>query len=84
MLRSLFFGLALSLATVSISDARPAPDGFVELTKRLSPAVVNISTAQTVAFGETEIPAFPEGSPLERFNDFFGNRPGRDGRVSKS
>lgn len=64
--------------------ARPAPDGFVELTKRLSPSVVNISTAQTVEFDDDDIPAFPEGSPLERFNDFFGNRNGRDGRVSKS
>ncbi len=56
----------------------------MELTKRLSPAVVNISTAQTVEFGDEDLPAFPEGSPLERFNDFFGNRPGRDGRVSRS
>ncbi|MGB3456791.1 MAG: Do family serine endopeptidase [Litorimonas sp.] len=84
MLRSIPLALALSVSTVSLSHARPAPDGFVELTKRLSPAVVNISTAQTVDFGSEEIPAFPEGSPLERFNDFFGNRPGRDGRVSKS
>lgn len=84
MLRSICLALTLTLAVPVWADARPTPDGFVELTKRLSPSVVNISTAQTVEFSEDDVPAFPEGSPLERFNDFFGNRPGRDGRVSKS
>ena len=84
MLRPLYIALALSLTLPAVSEARPTPDGFVELTKELSPSVVNISTAQTVEFGADNVPAFPEGSPLERFNDFFGNRPGRDGRVSKS
>ena len=85
MFRSVCLGLFFFVLMASASVAqRAAPDGFVELTKRLSPSVVNISTAQTVEFAEAEVPAFPEGSPLERFNDFFGNRPGRDGRVSKS
>ena len=84
MFRTFCLGLTLSLAPLTLAQARPVPDNFVELTKRLSPAVVNISTAQTVEFSEETMPAFPEGSPLERFNDFFGNRPGRDGRVSKS
>lgn len=83
MIRVLSLALFL-FASPALAQARPAPDGFVELTRRLSPSVVNISTAQTVEFDDDEIPAFPEGSPLERFNDFFGNRPGRDGRVSKS
>lgn len=85
MFRTICLGLALSLTPLVDVQARPVPDNFVDLTKRLSPAVVNISTAQTVEFAEQDVPAFPEGSPLERFNDFFGNnRPGRDGRVSKS
>lgn len=86
MVRSVCFALLFFFltATASVAQMRAAPDGFVELTQRLSPSVVNISTAQTVEFAEAEVPAFPEGSPLERFNDFFGNRPGRDGRVSKS
>ncbi len=86
MLRSLALALILSTAPVAVSDAvaRPAPEGFVELSKRLSPSVVNISTAQTVELGEEDVPRFEEGSPLERFNDFFGNRPGRDGRVNKA
>lgn len=84
MFRTICLGLTLSLTPLVAAQARPVPDNFVDLTKRLSPAVVNISTAQTVEFAEEDVPAFPEGSPLERFNDFFGNRPGRDGRVSKS
>lgn len=85
MFRTICLGLALSLTPLVAAQARPVPDNFVELTKRLSPAVVNISTAQTVEFADQDVPAFEEGSPLERFNDFFGNnRPGRDGRVSKS
>lgn len=49
--------------------AHPAPDGFAKLTQRLSPAVVNISTSQKV---QSEMPRFPEGSAIEKFNDFFG------------
>jgi len=79
--------LALSLATlhsVPIALAHTAPDSFADLAERLSPAVVNISTAQTVEI-EEEIPAFPKGSPLERFNDFFGGGGGGNGgSVSKS
>lgn len=49
-------------------SAREAPESFSPLAKRLMPAVVNISTTQTVASG---LPNFGEGSPLERFNPFF-------------
>lgn len=52
--------------------AHPAPDGFADLAERLSPAVVNISAAQRLDSSEG-LPQFPEGSPLERFNDIFGN-----------
>lgn len=72
----------LVFATASTSFARGVPDGFAELTTRLSPSVVNISTSQNITI-EDEVPAFPEGSPLERFNDFFGRR-NNSGRVSKS
>ena len=65
-------------------QSRGVPDGFSELAKRLSPSVVNISTAQTVEVNTDEAPAFPKGSPLERFNDFFGGGANQDGRVSKS
>ncbi|PKP82907.1 MAG: Do family protease [Alphaproteobacteria bacterium HGW-Alphaproteobacteria-18] len=50
-------------------DAKTAPQSFSALSKRLMPAVVNISTSQVVA---SRLPTFPEGSPAERFNEYFG------------
>ena len=65
-----------------LAGARGIPDGFTELTKELSPAVVNISTAQNIEISSV-VPLYPEGSPLEGFNDFFNKDNGRS-RVSKS
>src|SRR3990167_1148168 len=50
-------------------DMKAAPGSFSALAKRLMPAVVNISTEQVIATG---MPTFPEGSPAERFNEYFG------------
>jgi serine protease Do len=61
--------------------ARSAPDSFADLAAKLLPAVVNISTSQTVAArsdrGGPDMPQFPPGSPFERFfRDFMErNRP---------
>jgi len=63
--------------------ARPAPDSFADLAERLLPAVVNVSTTQTVKpeqhseRSEPELPQFPPGSPFEEFfKDFLKkNRP---------
>jgi serine protease Do len=84
MFKTLLLSICLCFSFSQAVIAAPAPDGFTELTKRLSPSVVNISTAQTIQIETDEVPAFPEGSPLERFNDFFGRGNNRDGRVSKS
>ena len=82
---SLLFASAAAMAPLGGSAfARGVPDGFSALAKQLSPAVVNISTAQTVNVNTEDAPAFPKGSPLERFNDFFGGGAGQNGRVSKS
>ncbi|MEO0721433.1 MAG: Do family protease, partial [Pseudomonadota bacterium] len=65
-----------SVAAQSLSDTvgtvqrKEAPSSFSDLSKRLMPAVVNISTSQTIA--PDGLPTFPDGSPLERFNEFFG------------
>ena len=59
---SLFLALVLTLGAV---DARPAPDGFADLAERLMPAVVNISTSQTVQQRRSRGPGAPP------FNDFF-------------
>ncbi len=59
-----------ALAQVLPVPARETPATFSTLATRLMPSVVNISTSQRVA--EAGLPEFPQGSPLERFNDFFG------------
>lgn len=56
--------------SVESLDQKDRPASFRDLSKRLMPAVVNISTSKTVA--PEGMPTFPEGSPMERFNDFFG------------
>ncbi len=68
----LFLGLAL--LAPALSFARAAPESFADLSATLSPAVVNVSTAQTVQQAPSggEPPQFPPGSPFEDlFKDFF-------------
>ncbi len=52
----------------ALAQSRYPADGFADLAERLSPAVVNIATSQRVE-GVDELPRFPPGSPLERFNE---------------
>lgn len=61
-------------------DVRAAqvPAGFADLSEKLIPAVVNISTTQNIKVkdkgdGDTESPLkqLPPGHPLEEFKDFF-------------
>ena len=56
--------------TNSPTRVHDTADGFSELSRRLMPSVVNISTSQRVI--EAGLPDFPQGSPMERFNDLFG------------
>lgn len=77
--------LALSLALIATGpamgqslseildrvDQDTRPDSFSELSKRLMPAVVNITTSRVVA---SDLPQFEEG-PLQDFNEFFGRDP---------
>ncbi len=55
--------------------AKAAPEGFADIVKPLIPAVVNISTTQKISkrshSGRGVPLPFPEGSPLEEFNQFF-------------
>lgn len=87
LLRAGSLALALALAAPSIAalpsaaEARSAPESFADLAAKLLPAVVNISTSQSVAVrndrGSPDVPQFPPGSPFERFfRDFMErNRP---------
>jgi serine protease Do len=77
--------LAVLLFPAGAATAKPAPDGFADLAARLLPAVVNISTTQTIKSDKgtarpgPDIPQFPPGSPFEEFfKDFFDhNQHGR-------
>jgi serine protease Do len=77
-------GLLLPLGV----GAKPAPDSFADLAAKLLPAVVNISTTQTIKADKPDrpgrgvgpdLPQFPPGSPFEEFfKDFFNrNREGQ-------
>ncbi|MEM6972245.1 MAG: DegQ family serine endoprotease [Pseudomonadota bacterium] len=77
--------LALPVAAMTLAPAlipapavaRAAPESFADLAEELSPAVVNISTAQTVDDAERGRRQLPPGSPFnDLFRDFFDrNRP---------
>jgi serine protease Do len=69
--------------------ARPAPDGFADLAARLLPAVVNISTTQTLrpeggGHGGGEPPDLPPGSPFEQFFHDFLNRGPQQGEREEA
>ncbi len=51
--------------------ARGAPDSFADLADRLAPAVVNISTTQTIRGHAGQEFKLPPGSPFEEFREFF-------------
>ncbi|MBV8650696.1 MAG: DegQ family serine endoprotease [Alphaproteobacteria bacterium] len=56
--------------------AKAGPEGFSELAAKLLPAVVNISTTQTLKADRQrpEMPQFPPGSPFEEFFKDFLDR----------
>ena len=58
--------------------AHGTPDSFAELAENALPAVVNISTRQTVERQRSpDLPQFPPGSPFEEFfRKFFDREPG--------
>ena len=67
--------VALSAFLISFAvQARGTPDSFADLAEALTPAVVNISTAQSVRSPQAPnvMPQVPPGSPFEDlFRDFF-------------
>ena len=87
--------LAVPLGVVGIppepAAARSAPDSFADLAARLMPAVVSISSTQTMQAKANpqagpDAPNFPPGSPFEQFfRDFLNrNRPGQRGEGAPS
>lgn len=68
--------LLTAFASVVPAEAHSGPQGFADLAEKLLPAVVNISTTQTIkSHGDTEeMPdlQFPPGSPFDQFfHDFM-------------
>src|SRR5690242_6808824 len=81
--RQVSCGLVLSLALMlsacgqQIALARPTPDSFAPLVKKVLPAVVNIAVTETVSGGEmlSQLPPELRDTPLGReFRRKFGNR----------
>ena len=84
--------IALILVAAATAAAPPlhahgTPDSFAELAEKALPAVVNISTQQTVEQRRRgpDMPQFPPGSPFEEFfKKFFDQEPGeREGRPPR-
>ncbi len=76
---SVFAMAAMTAATPLAAQAQRFPsEGFADLAERLSPAVVNIRTSQAI---DGELPEFPMGSPLERFNDYLPDDPRTEGSL---
>lgn len=68
--------LVMATAMVSIMPvaAKSAPDSFADLVEELSPAVVNISTVQTIERSERGNRRIPEGVPFGDFWEQFRDR----------
>ncbi|MDQ2094833.1 DegQ family serine endoprotease [Rhodalgimonas zhirmunskyi] len=66
--------LAAIFAVVQATQAMARPESFADLAEKVSPAVVNITTATVVAAGTGPGPIVPEGSPFEDFFKEFQDR----------
>ncbi len=79
------FTAIILICTVNNVYARTAPESFAPLAEKLLPAVVNISTTQTVKRDDgLEMPRLPEGSPFEEFfKEFFDRQQRRNGERSR-
>ena len=63
-----------AIAVGGVADARQAGESFADLAEKSLPAVVNISSTQTVSISER--PDVPPGTPFEDFfKDFLERNP---------
>jgi serine protease Do len=83
-----FFAMmaAAVLALTAAANAQTRPTSFADLAEKVSPAVVNITTATVVAQDTGPAPMVPEGSPFEDFfRDFLDrNGEGEQPRTRRS
>ncbi|HEV2303408.1 MAG TPA: DegQ family serine endoprotease [Stellaceae bacterium] len=87
--RAAVAGIVLILAPAFGAAARPAPASFADLVDKLIPAVVNISTVETLKPEQgggdrspsSQLPQFPPGSPFDQFfHNFFDRGPSGQSR----
>ena len=73
-MRVFLLAIAAFLAATPSAWARGAPDSFADLSAKLLPSVVNISTSQTLkAPPQAQLPDLPPDSPLaDLFKNFLG------------
>ncbi len=77
---AVLLGLAFLIVQTLASQAQSRPDSFADLADQISPSVVNITTATTVAASTAPSPIVPEGSPFEDFFRDFMDRNGEGQR----
>ncbi len=84
-LRAMVLAAFVGVTALS-APAQAAPESFADLAERLSPAVVNISTSQTVEAPQRgPRPQLPPGSPFEDlFRDFFDGERNQGPRTTNS
>jgi serine protease Do len=75
----------LAIVFTTGAQAKGAPDSFADLVDKLLPAVVNVSTTQTIKGQRpgVDIPQFPPGSPFEEFFKDFFDRQQKQERARK-
>ena len=87
---SLVLAFVLPLFLALSASAHSGPAGFADLSEKLLPAVVNISTTQTVTTHDEmqDLPPdlqLPPGSPFEQFfHDFMEKNKGNGGQKHKA
>lgn len=75
--------IILLSAVLSPVAALESPSGFSDTVKRLLPAVVTVTTTQTVDNSVRAVPGFPDDSPLhDFFRDEFGAQPQQPRQIN--
>jgi len=73
-------GLGVLAAGTGFAASGKGPESVADIAERVTDAVVNISTSQTVeAQKGVQIPQLPPGSPFEEFFDEFFKKNGKEG-----
>ena len=78
-------GVAFLIAQTLAAPAQDRPSSFADLAEQISPSVVNITTATTVAASTSPELNVPPGSPFEDFfRDFMDRSPDNNRRPRRS